>query len=103
MRERLAVLSDADNYVGKYFSTEYIRKHVLHQSEDEMKQMDKQMKGEEPSEEPSQQSEPESEPDSEPENNPEESNTVQQIEQTKESNELAKSMVELYDGMLKEK
>tara|TARA_B100001093_G_scaffold67260_1_gene57225 strand:- start:1382 stop:3001 length:1620 start_codon:yes stop_codon:yes gene_type:complete len=103
MRERLAVLSDADNYVGKYFSTEYIRKHVLHQSEDEMKQMDKQMKGEEPSDEPSQQSEPKSEPETEPENNPEESNTVQQIEQTKESNELAKSMVDLYDDMLKEK
>tara|TARA_R100000657_G_C4614091_1_gene66206 strand:- start:270 stop:713 length:444 start_codon:yes stop_codon:yes gene_type:complete len=101
MRERLAVLSDADNYVGKYFSTEYIRKHVLHQSEDEMKQMDKQMKGEEPSEEPSQQSEPE--PESEPENDPEESNTTQQIEQSKESNKLAESMTKLYDDILKEK
>ena len=105
MRERLAVLSDADNYVGKYFSVEYIRKHVLHQSEDEMKQMDQQMKGEEPSEEPAKQSEPEpeSEPESEPENNPEESNATQQIEQTKESTKLAESMTKFYDDILKEK
>jgi len=43
MKERMALLSEIDPYVGKYFSINYIRTHVLHQTEDEMKEMDKEM------------------------------------------------------------
>ena len=43
MKERLAILSDIDGYVGKYFSINYIRTNILHQSEDDIKQMDEEM------------------------------------------------------------
>ena len=46
LRERLEVLSSLDEYVGKYFSNEWVRKNVLRQSEDEIKEMDKQIKDE---------------------------------------------------------
>jgi len=43
MKERLMLLSDVDNYTGKYFSVSWIRKKVLRQTEDDIKQMDKEM------------------------------------------------------------
>jgi hypothetical protein len=43
MKERLAILSDIDGYVGKYFSVNYIRTNILRQSEDDIKQMDEEM------------------------------------------------------------
>ena len=44
LRERLEVLSSLDEYIGKYFSNEWVRKNVLRQSEDEIEEMDKQIK-----------------------------------------------------------
>ena len=46
LRERLEVLSSLDEYIGKYFSNEWVRKNVLRQSEDEIKELDKQIKDE---------------------------------------------------------
>lgn len=43
MKDRLSLLSDVDNYVGKYFSINYIRTNILQQSEDDIKQMDEEM------------------------------------------------------------
>ena len=43
MKERLMLLSDIDNYTGKYFSVSWIRKKVLRQTEDDIKQMDQEM------------------------------------------------------------
>jgi hypothetical protein len=43
MKDRLSILADIDGYVGKYFSINYIRKNILHQSEDDIKQMDEEM------------------------------------------------------------
>jgi len=43
MRERLSLLRDIDEYTGKYFSTEYIRKYVLRQSEEDIEEIDKQI------------------------------------------------------------
>jgi len=43
MKERLMLLSDIDNYTGKYFSVSWIRKKVLRQTEDDIKQMDEEM------------------------------------------------------------
>ena len=36
IRERLDTLSQAESFVGKYFSDEYIRKHILRFSEDDI-------------------------------------------------------------------
>jgi hypothetical protein len=46
IKERLGILSDIDNYVGKYFSIEYVRKNILQQSEDDIKEIDEQMEEE---------------------------------------------------------
>lgn len=43
MKDRIGLLGEIDPYVGKYFSVAYIRKNVLRQSEDEIKDMDKEM------------------------------------------------------------
>ena len=44
MRERLAVVTEMDPFVGKYFSSEYVRKEILMQTEKEYKEIGKQMK-----------------------------------------------------------
>ena len=46
MRERITLLRDVDEYVGKYYSTEYVRKYVLRQSEDDIEEIDKQISAE---------------------------------------------------------
>lgn len=46
MNNRLAVLGIVDAYVGKYYSVEWIRKHVLRQTEEEIQEIDKQMAAE---------------------------------------------------------
>lgn len=43
LAERLKMLSFVDPYIGKYFSTQYVRKNVLRQTEEDMKSMDKEM------------------------------------------------------------
>ena len=44
MKERISLVIDMDPFVGKYFSTEYIRRQILMQTDKEYKEMDKQMK-----------------------------------------------------------
>jgi hypothetical protein len=46
LRERLDALQLVDEYVGKYYSVEYVRKNILRQSEDEIRMMDKQIEAE---------------------------------------------------------
>jgi len=46
MRERLAMCQEIHQYVGKYFSIEYVRKNILKQSETDIADMDKQIKAE---------------------------------------------------------
>ena len=45
MNEKLQILAQMDPYVGKYFSTDYIRKEVLGQTEKQMEEMDAEMAG----------------------------------------------------------
>ena len=40
-QERMANLSQAEPYVGKYFSQDYVRRKVLHQTDDEIVEQDK--------------------------------------------------------------
>ncbi|AOV59587.1 portal vertex of the head [Synechococcus phage S-CAM4] len=46
MNQRMMTVSQMDPFVGKYFSVEYIRRHVLNQKDTEYKDIDKQMKAE---------------------------------------------------------
>ena len=46
MRERIQLVNEMRDMVGKYFSVEYLRKNVLKQSESEIAEMDKQIKQE---------------------------------------------------------
>tara|TARA_B100001248_G_scaffold40440_1_gene25869 strand:- start:2380 stop:3912 length:1533 start_codon:yes stop_codon:yes gene_type:complete len=46
LRERLDTLGAIGDYVGKYYSNEYVRKYILHQSEDEIKVIDQQIQDE---------------------------------------------------------
>jgi len=43
LRERLQTLNDIDQYVGKYFSEAYIKKHVLNLNNEEIDQMEKEI------------------------------------------------------------
>ena len=40
------MLRDLDDYVGKYYSTEYIRKKVLNQTDEEIYEIDQQIQAE---------------------------------------------------------
>ena len=46
MRERLDALGSASEYVGKYFSNEYVRKYILRQTEEDIKEIDAQIEQE---------------------------------------------------------
>ena len=43
LSERLKMLSYVEPYIGRYFSTDYVRSKILRQTEEEMKIMDKSM------------------------------------------------------------
>ena len=60
LRDRLSLLSDISNYTGDYFSKEWVRKNVLHMSEDDIKEIKKQIEDEAKEEPP--QDEPAAEP-----------------------------------------
>lgn len=40
---RLGILQNVDQYVGKYFSTKYVRTKILHMSEEDIEEIDKEM------------------------------------------------------------
>jgi len=46
LRERLNLAREVRDYVGKYFSVNYVRKHILKQSESDIKKMDAEIKKE---------------------------------------------------------
>ena len=46
LRERIALANDVRDYVGKYFSVDYVRRNILKQSEREMADIDNQIKKE---------------------------------------------------------
>ena len=43
LRERLGLLRDIDDYVGKYYSSDWVRKNVLQMTEDEIEEMKKEI------------------------------------------------------------
>lgn len=46
LRDRLSLLDQVNNYVGVYYSKDWVRKNVLHMSEDEIEEIEKQIKDE---------------------------------------------------------
>jgi len=40
MRDRMELLSQADEYIGKYYSVDWVRRNILHQTEEEITKMD---------------------------------------------------------------
>ena len=46
LREKLSTLRDVEDHVGKYFSREWVIKHVLFMSDDDMREIDKQIEQE---------------------------------------------------------
>ena len=49
LRERVQMLRDIDDYVGKYYSNEWVRRNLLYQSDDEIKEIDQQIQDEQDS------------------------------------------------------
>jgi hypothetical protein len=47
LKERIELLRDMDEYVGKYYSVDTVRRNILKQSEEDIRKEDKQMKKEE--------------------------------------------------------
>ena len=48
LMNRVQTLQNVEQYVGKYYSQEYVRRFILRQSEDEIKDIDAQIQDEEP-------------------------------------------------------
>ena len=46
MNQRMMTVTQMDPFVGKYFSVEYVRRHILGQKDSDFKEIDKQMRGE---------------------------------------------------------
>lgn len=46
LRDRIAMLRDIDDFAGKYYSHEWIRRHVLRQSDEDMEEIDEQIQDE---------------------------------------------------------
>jgi hypothetical protein len=107
LKERLSILGDVENYVGKYFSKEWVRKHVLRQTEDDIEEIDKQMEEEnaEEGDEEEQAPPPQQQAPAEREPIPvvvqNESNTPRIIDDT-DQKELAKSMTKFFDTLVEE-
>jgi hypothetical protein len=43
LRERVTLAAEVDPYVGRYYSQEYVRRHILRQTDEEMIEMDEQI------------------------------------------------------------
>ena len=86
MGDRLRLLGEVDSYVGKYFSKQYVRSHVLRMTEDEIADEDKQMdveEREEPDEDmPNDQQAPEQEQEQEQQESFQAANTISEEEKT---------------------
>ena len=107
MTERLRILADVDQYVGKYFSEEWIRKNVLRMSEEDIQDIEKQIKKEgsdEDMEDDGQDQEPQQpeQPATQQQAQPEEE-FVPNKDLSDEEKKLVESMTKFMDSMVPEK
>jgi hypothetical protein len=104
MTERLRILGDVDQYVGKYFSEEWIRKNVLRMSEENIQDIEKQIKKEGSDEDMEDDDQDQGPQQSEqpPQSQPEEE-FVPNKELSDEEKKLVESMTKFMDSMVPEK
>ena len=58
LRDRIALVAEMQDYIGKYYSNEWVRRNILKMTTSEIKQMDSQIKKELESEDPQDQPPP---------------------------------------------
>ena len=58
LRDRIALVAEMQDYIGKYYSNEWVRRNILKMTTSEIKQMDTQIKKELESEDPQDQPPP---------------------------------------------
>ncbi len=104
MKNRLDILTEVDPFVGKYFSVAFIRKTILRQTEEDIKEIDKEMEEEAPEQEA--QAAAEAEAEAPPPPPPATAKIVIQKEDTvvddTDQKELAKSMTRFFDVLAEE-
>ena len=76
-REKLGAVNDVDPYLGKYYSTHWVKKNLLKMTEDEIEEMQAEMESDAEAEQERNDAMPEMEPEMEPDSGeqpPEQSN-----------------------------
>jgi len=97
MRERISMLNDMDQYVGKYFSHDYIKKTVLKMTEEDIKDIEKEIKKEGSDDEYEDAIENEKPPQQQAKENLE-----FETRETEDQSELAKSMSKFFNSLVEE-
>ena len=95
LTERLRLMSEVEQYVGKFYSLDWVRKNVLQMSEEEIRDMDKQIKKEE-SDEDNPMSDDGIEDDSEPDT---EEEKFEPVEMNEEDRKLIEKMSNLLENL----
>ena len=95
LTERLRLMSEVEEYVGKYYSLDWVRKNILQMSEEEIRDMDKQIKAEEEDED-SPISDDGIEDDSEPDT---EEEKFEPVEMNEEDRKLIEKMSNLLENL----
>ena len=95
LTERMRLMNEVEQYVGKFYSLEWVRKNVLQMSEEEIRDMDKAIKREE-SDEDSPMNDDGIEDDSEPES---EEENFEPVEMNEEDRKLIAKMSNLLENL----
>jgi len=105
LKERMSVLQLVDPYIGKYYSLNWVKKHILQFTDEEVEEMDKEMKDEEnkgiggPTVSADAQGQGQQEPEATPEQYPAEDNT-QEADSTESLTPMLDKQVEKYSSGL---
>ena len=97
MNSRLAILQNIDNYVGKYFSSKWIRQNVLHMTDEDMMQVNREMAEEGANSQPS--AETDLEPPTQNSSNAQTSDVKEEIEIKKNADEVTEEEQLLIESM----
>lgn len=97
LTERLRLMGEVEQYVGKFYSLDWVRKNVLQMSEEEIRDMDKQIKKEE-SDEDSPMSDDGIEDDSQPDTE-EQREQFEPVEMNEEDRKLIEKMSNLLENL----
>jgi len=105
LKERMSVLQLVDPYIGKYYSLNWVKKHILQFTDEEVEEMDEEMKDEEnkgiggPTVPADAQGQGQQEPEATPEQYPAEDNT-QEADSTESLTPMLDKQVEKYSSGL---